>query len=92
MLAGFGIGNGVQAFEVSSALESAGIPRLVTGIVLGAAVFAVVIGGIKRIAHGRLHIGATDVCSLHRGMPGAADLINACRGAQCIWHHLWKCI
>jgi AGCS family alanine or glycine:cation symporter len=50
MLAGFGIGNGVQAFEVSSALESAGVPRLITGIVLGAAVFAVVIGGIRRIA------------------------------------------
>ena len=50
MLAGFGIGNGVQAFEVSSALESAGVPRLITGVVLGAAVFAVVIGGIRRIA------------------------------------------
>ena len=50
MLAGFGIGNGVQAFEVSSALEAAGIPRLLTGIVLGALVFAVVIGGIRRIA------------------------------------------
>ena len=36
MLAGFGIGNGVQAFEVSSALESAGVPRLITGVVLGA--------------------------------------------------------
>ena len=50
MLAGFGIGNGVQAFEVSSALESAGVPRLLTGIVLGVLVFAVVIGGIRRIA------------------------------------------
>ena len=50
MLAGFGIGNGVQAFEVSSALEAAGVDRLITGIVLGALVFAVVIGGIRRIA------------------------------------------
>ena len=50
MLAGFGIGNGVQAFEVSSALSLVGIPRLVTGAVLGALVFAVVIGGIRRIA------------------------------------------
>ena len=50
MLAGFGIGNGVQVFEVSSALETAGIPRVVTGIVLGVLVFAVIIGGIKRIA------------------------------------------
>ena len=50
MLAGFGIGNGVQAFEVSSALEAAGVPRLVTGVVLGVLVFAVVVGGIRRIA------------------------------------------
>ena len=50
MLAGFGIGNGVQVFEVSSALETAGVPRVVTGIVLGVLVFAVIIGGIKRIA------------------------------------------
>ena len=50
MLAGFGIGNGVQAFEVSSALSMVGVPKLVTGIVLAALVFAVVIGGIRRIA------------------------------------------
>mgnify|MGYP001483955335 FL=1 len=50
MLAGFGIGNGVQCFEVSSALAMLGVPPLVTGIVLGAVVFAVIIGGIKRIA------------------------------------------
>ena len=50
MLAGFGIGNGVQAFEVSSALTMVGVPKLVTGIVLAALVFAVVIGGIRRIA------------------------------------------
>ena len=50
MLAGFGIGNGVQAFEVSSALAMVGVPKLMTGIVLAALVFAVVIGGIRRIA------------------------------------------
>ncbi len=50
MLAGFGIGNGVQAFEVSSALAAIGIPKLLTGIVLGGLVFVVIIGGIKRIA------------------------------------------
>ena len=50
MLAGFGIGNGVQAFEVSSVLEDAGIARPVTAVVLGLLVFAVVIGGIRRIA------------------------------------------
>ena len=51
MLAGFGIGNGVQCFEVSSALATAGIPPLATGLVLGALVFAVIIGGINRIAN-----------------------------------------
>ncbi len=50
MLAGFGIGNGVQAFEVSSALSDVGIPKFVTGITLGVLVFSVIIGGIKRIA------------------------------------------
>ena len=50
MLAGFGIGNGVQSFEVSRALALAGIPRLATGVVLGILVFSVIIGGIKRIA------------------------------------------
>ncbi|WP_320668447.1 sodium:alanine symporter family protein [Prochlorococcus sp. MIT 1307] len=50
MLAGFGIGNGVQCFEVSSALAIVGIPRLVTGALLGVLVFAVIIGGVKRIA------------------------------------------
>ncbi len=50
MLAGFGIGNGVQSFEVSSALATIGIPRLFTGAVLGVLVFGVIIGGIKRIA------------------------------------------
>ena len=50
MLAGFGIGNGVQCFEVSSALEGIGIHREITAIVLGVLVFAVIIGGVKRIS------------------------------------------
>ena len=50
MLAGFGIGNGVQCFEVSSALLGLGIPREVTAVVLGALVFAVIIGGVRRIS------------------------------------------
>ena len=50
MLAGFGIGNGVQCFEVSSALSLLGIPKFLTGLILGLLVFAVIIGGIKRIA------------------------------------------
>jgi len=50
MLAGFGIGNGVQCFEVSSALELVGVPRFFTGAVLGILVFSVIVGGVKRIA------------------------------------------
>ncbi|WP_052043850.1 MULTISPECIES: sodium:alanine symporter family protein [unclassified Prochlorococcus] len=50
MLAGFGIGNGVQCFEVSSALALAGVPKLLTGVILGILVFSVIIGGVKRIA------------------------------------------
>ncbi len=50
IFAGLGIGNGVQAFEVSSALVSIGIPKFVTALILGLLVFSVIIGGIKRIA------------------------------------------
>lgn len=50
MLAAFGIGNGVQSFEVSKALGTVGIPSWLTGVVLGALVFMVIIGGVKRIA------------------------------------------
>ncbi len=50
IFAGFGIGNGVQSYEVSSALEMAGIPKLITGVILGALVFCVIVGGVKRIA------------------------------------------
>ena len=49
-LAGFGIGNGVQAHELAKALNiSMGIPPLATGIVFAAITFAVIIGGIERI-------------------------------------------
>ncbi|WP_257243014.1 alanine/glycine:cation symporter family protein [Candidatus Synechococcus spongiarum] len=51
MLAAFGIGNGVQSFEVASALVGTlGIPNFVTGVVLAVLVFLVIIGGVKRIA------------------------------------------
>lgn len=49
-LAGFGIGNGVQAHELAKALNiSLGVPPLATGIVFAAITFAVIIGGIERI-------------------------------------------
>ncbi len=51
-IAGFGIGNTVQANSVADVLQSTfGIPNLVTGIVLMLLVGAVILGGIKRIAN-----------------------------------------
>lgn len=50
-VAGFGIGNGVQANSVADALDSSfGISPMVTGIVLMILVGAVLVGGIKRIS------------------------------------------
>lgn len=50
-LAGFGIGNTVQANSVADALNSSfGIPQLATGYVMAALAALVLIGGIRRIA------------------------------------------
>ncbi len=50
LIAGFGIGNGVQANSIASTMEGTlGIPAFVTGIILAAVVGLVIIGGIKRI-------------------------------------------
>lgn len=49
-LATFGIGNMVQANSVAEPLESTfGIPKIVTGVFLGVLIWAVIVGGIKRI-------------------------------------------
>jgi len=56
-LAGFGIGNTIQANSVADVLSSSfGVPPLLTGLVIAVLVAMVLIGGIKRIAHvaGRL--------------------------------------
>ncbi|MFD0988212.1 alanine/glycine:cation symporter family protein [Methyloligella solikamskensis] len=51
-VAGFGIGNTVQANSVADALEASfGVPHWLTGLVLVALVGAVLIGGIQRIAN-----------------------------------------
>jgi len=51
MLAGFGIGNGVQSNSVAHALESNfGVPATVAGIVIAVLVGLVLIGGIRWIA------------------------------------------
>jgi AGCS family alanine or glycine:cation symporter len=50
-LAGFGIGNTIQANSVADVLNSSfGLPHLATGIVIAVLVALVLIGGIKRIA------------------------------------------
>ena len=50
-LAGFGIGNMVQANSVAQVLEAnMGTPVWLTGVVMAVMVFAVLIGGIQRIA------------------------------------------
>jgi AGCS family alanine or glycine:cation symporter len=49
-IASFGIGNMVQANSVAEPVYTHfGIPKLVTGLVIGVLVFAVIVGGIKRI-------------------------------------------
>ena len=51
-IAGFGIGNTVQANSVADALNTTfGIPTWATGLVLMVLVGAVILGGIKRIGH-----------------------------------------
>jgi AGCS family alanine or glycine:cation symporter len=50
IVASFGIGNMVQANSVAEPVASYfGIPKIVTGLVLGVLVFTVIVGGIKRI-------------------------------------------
>jgi AGCS family alanine or glycine:cation symporter len=50
-LAGFGIGNMVQANSVADAMQAnLGVPFWITGVVMAVLVFAVLIGGIQRIA------------------------------------------
>ncbi|MFC1867252.1 alanine/glycine:cation symporter family protein [Thermodesulfobacteriota bacterium] len=49
-IASFGIGNMVQANSVAEPiLTYFGVPKIITGIVIGLLVFVVIIGGIKRI-------------------------------------------
>ncbi|MES1925768.1 sodium:alanine symporter family protein [Salinisphaera sp. T31B1] len=51
-VAAFGIGNTVQSNSVSQVFdETLSIPRWLTGLVMAAAVFAVIIGGVKRLAN-----------------------------------------
>ncbi|OEU75269.1 MAG: transporter [Desulfuromonadales bacterium C00003107] len=50
MVASFGIGNMAQANSVAEPLQTYfGVPKVVTGLVIAVLVFAVIVGGIKRI-------------------------------------------
>jgi AGCS family alanine or glycine:cation symporter len=52
MIAGFGIGNMVQANSVAAVLnQNLGVPNIVTGLTLSVLTFAVIIGGLKSIAY-----------------------------------------
>ncbi len=49
-IASFGIGNMVQANSVAAPLYTQfGIPKIVTGLIIGGLVFMVIVGGIKRV-------------------------------------------
>jgi len=51
VIAAFGIGNTVQSNSVADSLDTAlGVPGWVTGLVMAALVFSVIVGGIRRIA------------------------------------------
>jgi AGCS family alanine or glycine:cation symporter len=51
-IASFGIGNMVQANSVAEPVQTYfGVPKIVSGLVIGALVFAVIVGGIRRIGH-----------------------------------------
>lgn len=51
MIAAFGIGNTVQSNSVAQVFsESLSVPEWLTGVVMAAAVFAVIIGGVQRLA------------------------------------------
>ncbi|MEZ2721032.1 alanine/glycine:cation symporter family protein [Paenalcaligenes hominis] len=50
MLAGFGIGNSIQAHSVADVMQSAfSVPPLLTGVIIALLVGMVLLGGIKRI-------------------------------------------
>ncbi|MES1951253.1 amino acid carrier protein [Salinisphaera sp. S4-8] len=86
-VAAFGIGNTVQSNSVSQVFdETLSIPRWLTGLVMAAGVFAVIIGGVQRLASVTdklvpvmaivYVIGAAVVLILNAGeVPGAIGLI-----------------
>jgi AGCS family alanine or glycine:cation symporter len=86
-IASFGIGNMVQANSVAEPIFTHfGFPKLITGIVIGALVFAVIVGGIKRIGQVASRLvpfmalfyvagGLIIICTSLEAIPGALTLI-----------------
>ncbi|MGD9160577.1 MAG: sodium:alanine symporter family protein [Desulfobacteraceae bacterium] len=86
-IASFGIGNMVQANSVAEPVFTHfGVPKLVTGLVIGVLVFAVIVGGIKRIGQVASRLvpfmavfyvlgGLIIICSRLDAIPGAFTLI-----------------
>lgn len=86
-IAAFGIGNTVQANSVSQVFrETMGVPSWITGLVMAVGVFAVIIGGVQRLANVTdklvpvmaiiYVLGAAIVLLLNAGaVPGAIALI-----------------
>jgi len=86
-IAAFGIGNTVQANSVSQVFrETMGVPSWITGLVMAVGVFAVIIGGVQRLANVTdklvpvmaiiYVLGAAVVLLLNAGaVPGAIALI-----------------
>jgi len=86
-VAAFGIGNTVQANSVSQVFrETMGVPSWITGLVMAVGVFAVIIGGVQRLANVTdklvpvmaiiYVLGAAVVLLLNAGaVPGAIALI-----------------
>ncbi|OQX61925.1 MAG: sodium:alanine symporter family protein [Desulfococcus sp. 4484_241] len=88
--ASFGIGNMVQANSVAEPISAAfGIPKMLTGVVIGILVFAVIVGGIKRIGRVASRMvpfmclfyvaGSLLILIIHAGaIPGALASIFKC--------------
>lgn len=75
MIAAFGIGNTVQANSVARVLEqNLSVPYWITGAVMAALTFAVIIGGVKRIAGVAEFLVPFMAARLHHRRHGDPDL------------------
>lgn len=83
MIAGFGIGNSVQANSVAHGLsDSFGLPPWITGVTLAVLVAMVVLGGMKRIATvATFIVPFMALAYLLAGLVVLADHANAIPGA-----------